>query len=42
MAGYWNKPQATAESFAGGWFHLVIGCAATTRATSGSSTARRT
>ncbi|MFN8072284.1 MAG: fatty-acid--CoA ligase FadD5 [Mycobacterium sp.] len=21
MAGYWNKPQATAESFAGGWFH---------------------
>ncbi len=21
MAGYWNNPQATAESFAGGWFH---------------------
>ena len=21
MAGYWNKPHATAESFAGGWFH---------------------
>ena len=21
MAGYWGKPQATAESFAGGWFH---------------------
>ncbi|RJO76914.1 long-chain-fatty-acid--CoA ligase [Nocardia panacis] len=21
MAGYWNKPQATAEAFAGGWFH---------------------
>lgn len=21
MAGYWNKPEATAESFAGGWFH---------------------
>ncbi|MBJ7339395.1 fatty-acid--CoA ligase FadD5 [Mycolicibacterium sp.] len=21
MAGYWNNPEATAESFAGGWFH---------------------
>ncbi|MDY6995286.1 MAG: fatty-acid--CoA ligase FadD5 [Actinomycetota bacterium] len=21
MAGYWNKPEATAEAFAGGWFH---------------------
>ena len=21
MAGYWNKPDATAEAFAGGWFH---------------------
>ena len=21
MAGYWNNPKATAESFAGGWFH---------------------
>jgi fatty-acyl-CoA synthase len=21
MAGYWNKPQATAEAFDGGWFH---------------------
>jgi fatty-acyl-CoA synthase len=21
MAGYWNKPDATAESFTGGWFH---------------------
>ena len=21
MAGYWNKPHATAESFTGGWFH---------------------
>ncbi len=21
MAGYWNDPEATAESFAGGWFH---------------------
>jgi fatty-acyl-CoA synthase len=21
MAGYWNKPHATEESFAGGWFH---------------------
>lgn len=21
MAGYWNKPYATAEAFAGGWFH---------------------
>ena len=21
MAGYWNKPHATAEAFAGGWFH---------------------
>jgi fatty-acyl-CoA synthase len=21
MAGYWNNPRATAESFAGGWFH---------------------
>ncbi|MBF6213585.1 long-chain-fatty-acid--CoA ligase [Nocardia puris] len=21
MQGYWNKPEATAESFAGGWFH---------------------
>ena len=21
MAGYWNNPLATAESFAGGWFH---------------------
>jgi fatty-acyl-CoA synthase len=21
MAGYWNNPQATAEAFAGGWFH---------------------
>ena len=21
MAGYWNKPAATAEAFAGGWFH---------------------
>ena len=21
MAGYWNDPQATAEAFAGGWFH---------------------
>ncbi len=21
MAGYWDNPQATAESFAGGWFH---------------------
>jgi len=21
MAGYWNKPEATAEAFDGGWFH---------------------
>jgi fatty-acyl-CoA synthase len=21
MAGYWNNPQATADAFAGGWFH---------------------
>ncbi len=21
MSGYWNNPKATAESFAGGWFH---------------------
>jgi fatty-acyl-CoA synthase len=21
MAGYWNNPRATAEAFAGGWFH---------------------
>jgi fatty-acyl-CoA synthase len=21
MAGYWNNPKATAEAFAGGWFH---------------------
>ncbi|HME49180.1 fatty-acid--CoA ligase FadD5 [Mycobacterium sp.] len=21
MAGYWNDPEATAEAFAGGWFH---------------------
>ncbi len=21
MVGYWNKPEATAEAFAGGWFH---------------------
>lgn len=21
MTGYWNNPQATAEAFAGGWFH---------------------
>jgi fatty-acyl-CoA synthase len=21
MDGYWNNPQATAEAFAGGWFH---------------------
>ncbi len=21
MQGYWNKPQATADAFAGGWFH---------------------
>ena len=21
MAGYWNNPEATAEAFAGGWFH---------------------
>src|SRR5690606_16842652 len=21
MAGYWNNPQATAEAFAGGWYH---------------------
>jgi acyl-CoA synthetase (AMP-forming)/AMP-acid ligase II len=21
MAGYWNNPVATAEAFAGGWFH---------------------
>ena len=21
MAGYWNKPDETAEAFAGGWFH---------------------
>ena len=21
MAGYWNNPAATAEAFAGGWFH---------------------
>ncbi|MGE0217462.1 fatty-acid--CoA ligase FadD5 [Mycolicibacterium sp.] len=21
MAGYWNKPEATAEAFRGGWFH---------------------
>ena len=21
MTGYWNKPEATAEAFAGGWFH---------------------
>ena len=21
MAGYWNKPEATAEAFSGGWFH---------------------
>jgi fatty-acyl-CoA synthase len=33
MAGYWNNPEATAEAFAGGWM---------TKATSGSSTARRT
>ena len=40
MAGYWNNPQATAEAFAGGWFHLATWSAATTRATSGSSTAK--
>lgn len=22
MAGYWNNPEATAEAFAGGWFHF--------------------
>src|SRR3712207_9168266 len=21
MTGYWGKPEATAEAFAGGWFH---------------------
>ena len=21
MRGYWNNPEATAEAFAGGWFH---------------------
>src|ERR1700760_2647572 len=21
MSGYWNNPAATAEAFAGGWFH---------------------
>jgi long-chain acyl-CoA synthetase len=21
MIGYWNKPEATAEAFAGGWYH---------------------
>ena len=21
MQGYWNRPEATAEAFAGGWFH---------------------
>ncbi len=21
MRGYWNAPEATAEAFAGGWFH---------------------
>ncbi|GAA2065205.1 fatty-acid--CoA ligase FadD5 [Williamsia deligens] len=21
MSGYWNRPEATAEAFAGGWFH---------------------
>jgi fatty-acyl-CoA synthase len=21
MSGYWNNPEATAEAFAGGWFH---------------------
>jgi fatty-acyl-CoA synthase len=21
MSGYWNKPEATADAFAGGWFH---------------------
>ena len=21
MPGYWNKPEATAEAFRGGWFH---------------------
>ena len=21
MLGYWDKPEETAEAFAGGWFH---------------------
>ena len=43
MAGYWNNEKATAEAFAGGWFHsgdLVR--MDDEGATSGSSTARRT
>lgn len=36
-----NNPKATAEAFAGGWFHSETSCARTRRATSGSSTARR-
>lgn len=28
MQGYWNKPEATAEAFAGGWFHSGDLCVA--------------
>ena len=42
MSGYWNNPEATAEAFQAVGFTPATWSGWTTKATSGSSTARRT
>ena len=42
MHGYLGQADATAEAFAGGWFHSGDLATGTRRATCGWSTARRT